>query len=116
MDSGRMKQDLLFGELHPGEMAYYAEVAAHKGWHTAADAAMQHLADTGLEFTAADLRQLLEDAPHPGNMNAYGGLFTAWAKRGHIERVGYQPSTQQGRNGGIVSVWKGTNRSTHHSR
>lgn len=105
MTTARMEQDLLFGELSPGEMAYYAELAAHKGWHTAADDAMQHL---------ADIRRLLEDAPQPGTMNAYGGLFAAWARRGHIKRVGYQPSTQEGRNGGVVAVWKGTNSSTNH--
>ena len=112
MTTAHMRQDLLFGELSPGEMAYYAELAAHKGWHTAADEAMQHLADTGREFTAADIRRLLEDAPQPGTMNAYGGLFAAWTRRGHIKRVGYQPSTQEGRNGGVVAVWKGTNSST----
>ena len=103
-----MEQMLLFGELHPGEAAYYAEVAVHKGWHTAAEQAMTYLAKSGREFTAVDVRQLLDDAPQPDQVNSYGGLFISWRNRGLIESVGTTRSTRPGRNGGLIAVWRGT--------
>lgn len=103
-------QKPLWGELHEAEAAYYAEIAVHKSWHVAADRAMGYLAKTGREFTADDLRRLLDQAGEPATPNAYGGLMMAWARRGLIRKTGqFMNSTQPKRNGGVNAVWVGTN-------
>ena len=107
-----MEQLLLFGELHPGEAAYYAEVAVHKGWHVAAEQVMTYLAKSGREFTAVDVRQLLDGAPQPAQANPWGGLFTSWRNRGLIEAVGTTRPARPERNGGIIAVWRGTTKMT----
>ena len=106
------QQQLLFGELHPGEVAYYSQIAVHKGWHAAAERAMMHLAKSGRLFSADDLRRLLEDGPQPDSMNAYGGLFLTWKARGLIRKVGYMPSRQRKRNGGAIGQWEGTEKAS----
>lgn len=100
-------QEPLFGQLHPAEAAYYAAIAVHRGWWVAADDAMRYLAARGDEFTADDLRHLLDGAGDPPSPNAYGGLLMAWKKRGAIRRVGYTNSRQPRRHGGVNAVWVG---------
>jgi len=71
---------------------------------------MTYLAQTGDEFTADEVRHLLEGGPQPGTMNAYGGLFSSWRNRGLIVSTGYRKSTQRLRNGGAIAIWKGTSK------
>ena len=98
----------LWGELHPAEAAFYASIAVHQGWHAAAERAMGYLRQTGDEFTADDLRRLLDQAGEPPTPNAYGGLVMSWSRRGLIRKTGdYRPSTQARRNGGANAVWVG---------
>lgn len=97
----------LWGELHPAEAAYYASIAVHRGWHAAADRAMGYLTNKGDEFTADDVRRLLDQAGDPPSPNAYGGLLMAWSRRGLIRKTGYSPSTQPKRHGGVNAVWVG---------
>ena len=96
---------------HPAEAAWYAEVAAHRGWHVAAEAAMRYLCRRGDPFTADDLRPLLADCepPHP---NAIGGLFMVWSKRGAIRKVGWGSSRLVSRRGGNRALWVATDTST----
>lgn len=100
-------QEPLWGETHPAEAAYYANIAVHRGWHVAADRAMGYLANSGREFTADDLRRLLDQAGDPTTPNAYGGLLMSWSKRGVIRKTGYRCSTQPKRHGGVNAVWVG---------
>lgn len=100
-------QNPLWGELHPAEAAYYASIAVHHGWHTAADRAMAYLTSTGREFTADDLRRLLDQAGEPPTPNAYGGLMMTWSRRGLIRKTGFTNSTQPKRNGGVNAIWVG---------
>ena len=100
-------QDPLWGETHPAEAAYYANIAVHRGWNVAADRAMGYLASSGREFTADDLRRLLDQAGDPTTPNAYGGLLMTWSRRGAIRKTGYRCSTQPKRHGGVNAVWVG---------
>lgn len=93
--------------LHPAEAAYYASVAAQHTWHTAAEKAMRHLAESGAEFSADDLRDLLHDAGEPPTPNAWGGLFISWSKQGLIRRTGGGSSRGAKRNGGHRHTWVG---------
>ena len=97
----------LWDDLHPAEAAFYGSIAVHHGWHVAAERAMGYLRKTGLEFTADDLRRLLGQAGEPLTPNAYGGLVMSWSRRGLIEKIGYRPSKQTRRNGGVNAVWIG---------
>lgn len=101
------EQQMLFGRPHPAEAAYYANIAVHRGWHVAADRAMGYLANSGREFTADDLRRLLDQAGDPTTPNAYGGLLMTWSRRGAIRKTGYRCSTQPKRHGGVNAVWVG---------
>ena len=92
---------------HPAEAAYYAQIAAHHTWHTAAEAAMKYLATSGREFTAADLRDRLQDCDQPTTPNAIGGLFMAWSRQNLIRKVGAGQSRAVKRNGGHRYVWQG---------
>ena len=98
-------QNPLWGDLHEAEAAYYANIALHKNWHVAAERAMGYLVKTGCEFTADDLRRLLDQAGEPSTPNAYGGLVMSWARRGLIRKVGFTNSTQPKRNGGVNAIW-----------
>lgn len=107
-----MGQGELFGDrqpehLHPAERAYYASIAAQWTWHAAAEKAMKHLAESGAEFSADDLRDLLEDAGEPPTPNAYGGLFMSWSRQGLIVRTGGGSSRGAKRNGGHRHTWRG---------
>ena len=95
------------GDLHPAEAAYYASIAAQHTWHAAAEKAMRHLAESGQEFSADDLRDLLADAGEPPTPNAYGGLFLSWSKQGLIRRTGGGSSRGKKRNGGHRHTWVG---------
>lgn len=99
--------DLPTPDHHPAEAAYYAAIAVHHTWHTAAEAAMKHLAASGDVFSADDLRELLADCGEPPTPNAYGGLFMSWSKQGLIQRVSGGSSRQPKRNGGHRHTWVG---------
>lgn len=101
--------DLFSGE-HPAEAAFYAQVAAHRGWHVAAERAMSYLCRRGEPFTADDLRPLLADCEPPTSVNAYGGLFMQWSRRGLIREVSGGPSRLRSRRGGHRRVWVGVGR------
>lgn len=95
-------------EPHPADAAYYAEVAAHRGWVAAAERAMAHLCRRGEPFSADDLRPLMQDSPPPRSPNSIGSLFRVWAGRGLIRPVDYGPSKLRTRRGGNRRVWMPT--------
>ena len=98
-------------EDHPAESAYYANLAAHRGWATAADRAMGHLVKQGAPFTADDLNDLMAEVTvEPTTRNAIGGLFMVWHRRKLIERVGFQQSRQNKRRGGVIAAWQAPTR------
>lgn len=101
-------------ELHPAEASYYSEIAVHKTWHEAADAAMKHLVSTHAPFTADDLRDLLGDC-QPANPNSIGGLFMAWSRAGLITRCGGGNSRGPKRNGGYRHEWICASECSHKS-
>lgn len=94
---------------HPGLDAFHAQIVGHREWHTVADKAMRHLAESGSPFSADDLREILSNAgiDEPTTPNAYGGLFISWSKQGLIVRVGDGTSRGRKRNGGRRGLWIG---------
>lgn len=98
----------LFSE-HPALDAYYASIRGHDNWHDVANRAMRHLVNTGLPFSADDVRELVPDDVQPPTPNAYGGLFLSWSKQGLIKRIGGGTSRATKRNGGHRHVWVGAN-------
>lgn len=87
------------------ESAYFSEIAAHKGWHVAADKAMQHLIEQGEPFSADDVRELV--AVEPDKPQAWGALLMHWRRNGHIARVGYTASRQAKNNRREQKLWVG---------
>lgn len=66
------------------------------------DAAIRRAAATGAEFSANDIRRVLEDVPGP----VIGARFNAAAKAGFIERVGYVASTKVNTHGHPIALWR----------
>ena len=78
---------------------------ADEWWKDCAGRALAWWAESGQNFTAADVIALgMPEADSNGRM---GALFRAACARGEIEPVGYQPSTQPSRHGSVVRVWRG---------
>ena len=74
-------------------------------WHAGAMKAIQQLAATGHNFTAADLTDMgVAEPDHPCR---WGSLFASAKATGVIVRVGYAPARRAGRNGGVAAIWKG---------
>lgn len=90
------------------EVAYYAEIAAHRGWHAAAHKAMAHLASTGHPFTADDFRELMGDN-QPHHPNVIGSLFRVCRKDGLIKPTGrFVESPTPSRHRAAIRQWVGT--------
>lgn len=76
-------------------------------WEDGALKAIQTLAATGRNFTAADLTDLgVTDPDHPCR---WGSVMAKAKTLGIIVRVGYGPARRTGRNGGVAAIWKGVN-------
>lgn len=91
------------------EVAYYAEIAAHRGWHVAAHRIMTDLAATGLPFTADDFRDLMGDDVLPHHPNAIGSFFRICRKDGLIRPTGlHVESRTPSRHGATIRQWVGT--------
>lgn len=81
-------------------------------WIEEAKCALRLLIDSGKEFTADDVVDLVGGYPdghhdRNGRNNAMGAVFT-WARtEGLIEAVGVAKSRQPHRRGGMIRVWEG---------
>lgn len=90
------------------EVAYYAEIAAHRGWHVAAHRIMTDLAATGLPFTADDFRELMGDN-QPHHPNAIGSFFRVCRKDGLIKPTGlFVDARTPSRHRAAIRQWVGT--------
>lgn len=85
--------------------AEQADANADSWWRDGALRAVEHLASTGREFTADDLRDL--GVPEPDNSARWGALFLAAARAGTVVCVGARRSTRGPRHGSLVRVWRG---------
>lgn len=75
-------------------------------WGHDAQTAIEHMAETGADFTAYDLEQAgLRQPPTP---NMWGPAFRAAAHSGIITDAGYRRSLRPGRRGSRCLVWVGT--------
>lgn len=92
-----------------------ADVAVHRGAGVFIRAVIQEYADSGLEFTAEDVREALKDndvvvrelASKPNLLPAHVG---GASKEGLIVSVGMCMSTRVSRHANRILVWKGTRR------
>ena len=75
-------------------------------WQDSALRAIDHLAASGVEFTAADLDDL--GVPQPDHPCRWGAVFSAAKSEGVIHRIGYRSSRRPGRNRGVCAVWIGS--------
>lgn len=90
------------------EVAYYAEIAAHRGWHVAAHRIMADLAATGHPFTADDFRELMGDN-QPHHPNAIGSFFRVCRKDGLIRPTGlFVDARTPSRHRAAIRQWVGT--------
>ena len=76
-------------------------------WREAAEAHLEVLASSGVEFTADVLVDEVGMPPVSGSPNAIGGLFIAAARAGLIRRVGFTTSRRRSRHAGIQRIWMG---------
>lgn len=91
-------------------VAQMHEERADPWWRSGADRAVRHLAATGRDFTADDLRELgVTDLSNPREQAArWGSLLAAAKAEGLITEVGRRPSVRPSANGRKVAVWRGT--------
>lgn len=82
-----------------------ADLAADADWKTQADTAIQQLADSGVPFTADDVRAL--GVPDPTSPKAWGSRFLTAAKQGRIVRVGYVKSQRPSVHAHPIAQWIG---------
>ena len=91
------------------DIAYYAEIAIHRGWDTAATQALTHLARRGQPFTADDFRVLMSEAPAPHHPNTIGSFFRHAHAQGLIRPTGrFTTSTTATRHSAAIREWVGT--------
>lgn len=75
-------------------------------WEAGAMKAIETLARTGRQFTAADLTD--HGVSEPDHSCRWGSVFAKAKALGLIRKVGYRPSRRAGRNYGVTAVWVGT--------
>ncbi|MGH2635746.1 MAG: hypothetical protein ACRDHU_06350 [Actinomycetota bacterium] len=75
-------------------------------WAARATAMIEHLAGTGVEFTAETVRRRVGDPPR-GRENLMGACFRAASRRRLIETAGLSRSRRITRRGGLVLAWRG---------
>lgn len=78
-------------------------------WKRQAEEALRQAAESGVEFTTDELRDLgAPDLDNPREQAAYWGSLTARAKRdGLIREIGRRPSLRKSANGRKVTIWQG---------
>ena len=76
------------------------------GWRDDALERVEQFARSGTEFTSDDVREGFREPHHP---NQWGGIYHTLANRGVIQRVGFRPSHNRTRRGGVTGVWRGVN-------
>lgn len=81
------------------------------GWRLAALAEIRRLAGTGELFTSDEV---LDAVGHPdmshtpnGGNNLVGSVIREAKQAGLIESIGFRPSQQPHRKGGVVRIWRG---------
>lgn len=82
-----------------------ADQNADDWWRDGAMRAVRHLARTGREFTADDVRHL--GVPEPDHANRWGGVFLSASRDGVIECVGVRRSARTPRHASLTRVWRG---------
>lgn len=105
--------DLFTTDPDVRDVAYYAEIAIHRGWDAAAQQAMNTLAGNGRPFTADDFRRLMADAPAPHHPNTIGSFFRRAHADGLIRPTGrFRCATTPSRHGAAIREWVGTHTGT----
>lgn len=73
-------------------------------WKSRCDTVIRTLAQSGLPFTAEDVREQVGDPPR---QNAFGSRFLKANSSGLIEKVGYQTARRPEAHARILPVYKG---------
>ena len=104
-DGARRRADEAASLAERDAGAKNALLSAHTSWRIAAEAVLEELAKSGIEFTADDVRARV--GRPPGHDNALGGLFIGAAKREEIVAVGFRVSTRREAHARPIRVWRG---------
>lgn len=105
--------ELDLGGLDVRDVAYYAEIAIHRGWDAAAQQALGALARSGRPFTSDDFRRLMADAPAPHHPNVIGSFFRHARADGLIQPTGkFRCATTASRHGAAIREWVGVSPDT----
>ncbi len=75
-------------------------------WRYEAEAVLDALVSSGIEFTADDIRDVVGAPFATGSAAALGGLINGRFRRGEIEPVRFAISRQRQRHQGVVRVWQ----------
>lgn len=95
-------------DLDVRDVAYYAEIAIHRGWDAAAQQVIGELARRGRPFTADDFRRLMADAPDPHHPNTIGSFFRRAHADGLIRPTGrFVCATTPSRHRAAIREWVG---------
>lgn len=78
--------------------------ATDDNWKTRCDFVIRRMAQSGLPFTAEDVREQVGDPAHP---NAIGSRFLKANKGGVIARVGYRTARRPEAHARVVAIYKG---------
>lgn len=76
-------------------------------WEIEARAALELLAESGVRFDAADLREEPFLVGEPSHPSKWGALFGTARMEGLIEKVGFHASNRPSRSGGACYIWRG---------
>lgn len=102
MDDGRRLRD---------EGMALVDEHEHPAWKAEADRVIRELAYGGRPFTAYDVTDRIG---MPARPNAVGARFSAAARQGIIEDIGYTQSKRAARHASRQLVWRGTAEAQAH--
>jgi hypothetical protein len=74
---------------------------ADQDWQRRAASVLDSLIESGIVFTAQDVRDVVGSPSSPG-----GALFLRAARDGRIISQGFETSRRQSRHGGVVRRWR----------
>jgi predicted HD phosphohydrolase len=73
-------------------------------WRDSCDAVIRTMAQSGLPFTAEDVRDWVGEPHHP---NAWGARFLDARRSGIVDRIGYRTARRPEAHARVVAIYKG---------
>lgn len=105
-----MNLQMELGEFKKRDGIARANATVAPEWKDLADAAIRELAASGVEFTSETVTKRVGQPTDPDGRakpNAVGARFSANAKAGLIERVGFTKAERPNQHAAMLSLWRG---------